>query len=175
MEKVQTILRLPEGNFYTTVNIFQSSDILRLQNIYTNWKETCELLTDIGCNKIPLPVGLSKTAFCLAKGSFIIDKKISGIKTLFDCYDPNTDKYNNRIKIKTVSIGYTDTTINQNSYYDRFFFIDFYKNGILDGSFDIYEIPTLDIHINTKKSKCNIYNDLIKNGIYLSKETYNLF
>ncbi len=189
MQQVMANLSLPEGNFYSKVMIFDGSDVKRLRDIYVNWRNLCDLLGEMGARKINLPEGLSEPAFCLAKGMVRVTQKISGANTSFDCYDPNGKRWNNRIQVKACSVIPDLTSFGPNSEWDRIFFVDFYREGKWDGTFDIYEILTDDIYnfnVNStqtmadqkrqgRRPRFSIYSNLIQNGRYLSKETFNLF
>lgn len=116
-------------------------------------------------------------------------ESISGANTSFDCYDPNGKRGNNRIQVKACSVVPDLTSFGPNSEWDRIFFVDFYREGKWDGTFDIYEISTDDIYnfkVNAsqtmadqknqgRRPRFSIYTNFIEKGNYLSKETFNLF
>jgi len=113
---------------------------------------------------------------------------INGANTSFACYDLNSEKGNNRIQLKASSISNDLTSFGPNSIWDRIFFIDFYKEGKWDKSFDIYELNTIDIknfpvnknqtlqeqQIQGRRPRFKIKKDLISNDKYISKETYKI-
>lgn len=132
---------------------------------------------------------MSEPAFCLAKEMVRITQSISGANTSFDCYDLNGEIGTNRIQVKACSVIPDLTSFGPNSEWDRIFFVDFYREGKWDGSFDVYEISTNDIYnfkVNAtqtmadqkregRRPRFSIYANLIQNERYISKETFNLF
>jgi hypothetical protein len=140
------LLKLPEGDFYSEVLTFGNEDLTSLASIYKNWRNLCDELENIGARKVNLPEGLSESAFCLAKGMVRLTKSISGANTSFDAYDPNEERGNNRIQIKACSILPDLTSFGPKSEWDRIFFVDFYREGNWDGTFDVYEINTNDVY-----------------------------
>lgn len=189
MQQVMTTLSLPEGDFKSKVMTFEASDREKLRVIYTNWRNLCNLLVEMGARKINLPEGLSEPAFCISKGMARITQSISGANTSFDCYDPKGGRGNNRIQVKACSVIPDLTSFGPNSVWDRIFFADFYREGKWDGSFDVYEISTEDVYnfkvnatqtmadqkMEGRRPRFSIYANLIERGMYISKETFNLF
>ncbi|MBU3102261.1 Bsp6I family type II restriction endonuclease [Clostridium sp. DSM 17811] len=189
MQQIIGTLSLPEGKFNSKVMIFGESDKEKLKVIYTSWRNLCDLLVEMGARKINLPEGLSEPAFCMAKGMARITQSISGANTSFDCYDPKGERGNNRIQVKACSVIPDLTSFGPNSEWDRIFFVDFYREGNWDGSFDVYEISTEDVYnmrVNEtetmadqkklgRRPRFSIYANLIEKGMYISKETFNLF
>jgi hypothetical protein len=189
MKQIVTTLNLPEGNFYGQVKVYENSDIFALREIYTTWRNLCVQLENIGARKINLPEGLSESAFCLAKGLIKLNGSIPGANASFDCYDPNGGLGRNRIVVKACSVIPDLTSFGPNTKWDRIFFVDFYRYGFWDGTFDIYELNSENIYnfpVNSSQSlrdqqhegrrpRFSIYSNLINNGLYISKETFNLF
>lgn len=189
MKKVTTILNLPEGDFNSEVISFDESDMEPLREIYKSWRTLCNQLTAVGARKINLPEGLSESAFCLKKGMFRFTNSIAKANTSFDCYDPKGKRGNNRIQVKACSVIPDLTSFGPKSEWDRIFFADFYREGKWDGTFDVYEVSTDDIYnfkVNEhqtlsdqkkqgRRPRFSIYKNLIQEGKYISKETFNLF
>jgi Bsp6I-like restriction endonuclease len=188
MIKKQAMLNLPEGDFCAEVMEFEQVDILKLWNIYIHWRELCGQLNMIGARGVNLPEGLSESAVCIAKNMWRFTSRINGANTSFDCYDFNAPRNNNRIQVKACSVLPDLTSFGPNSQWDRIFFVDFYRQGNWDGTFDIYEISTDDIDnypvnynqtvrhqkMEGKRPRFSIYNGLILTNRYLSKETYQI-
>ena len=188
MQKVKVELNLPEGNFTNEVFKFGQVDSGALMNIYTNWRTLCDDLNGVGARAVNLPEGLSETAFCIAKNVVRVTSSIPKANSSFDCYDPNGGRGNNRIQVKACSVLPDLTSFGPSSVWDRIFFVDFYRNGDWDGTFDIYEIETemiysypvnreqtvLDQKLQGRRPRFSIYSGLIGNKIYKSKETYRI-
>jgi hypothetical protein len=138
MKKEKIQIELPEGTFDTNVLIFEDSDRENLKNIYKNWRNLCDELVEMDARKVNLPEGLSESATCLEMGFFRFTESISTANTSFDAYDPKTKK---RIQIKACSILPDLTSFGPNSKWDEIYFIDFFRKGDWDGTFDIYLIP----------------------------------
>ena len=97
-------------------------------------------------------------------------------------------KNNNRIQVKASSVEEDLTSFGPKTEWDRIYFMDFYREGAWDGSFDIYEIDTeeiLNFPVNKKETfqeqqkqgrrpRFSIKKDLILQGKYISKETYKI-
>ena len=80
------------------------------------------------------------------------------------------------------------TSFGPNSQWDRIFFVDFYREGLWDATFDIYEIATEDIYnfpVNAtqtmadqkaqgRRPRFSIFSGLILKNKYISKETYKI-
>jgi len=138
------ILTLPEGDFETEIIQFEDSDRDLLYKIYKDWRDLCMNLNSVNARGVNLPEGLSESAFCLEMNSIRITKGIKGkVNSSFDAYNLNTQK---RIQIKACSVLPDLTSFGPKSVWDELYFIDFYKNGDWDGTFDIYFIPSEDIY-----------------------------
>lgn len=145
MENKRVTLELPEGNFITTVSQFTNEDASSLKTIYESWRTLCGTLAAMNARAVNLPEGLSEIAFSIAKGVWRCTNSIPGANSYFDCYDPNGGRGNNRIQVKACSVLPDLTSFGPNSQWDRIYFVDFYREGNWDGTFDIYEIDTNDI------------------------------
>jgi len=137
------VLRLPEGNFETTAQIFEEEDRKILSEIYQMWRDLSKRLTSIKSRAINLPEGLSEGAFCLEMNTVRIINNIPGANTSFDCYD---FKDNSRIQVKACSVLPDLTSFGPKSVWDKIYFCDFYREGNWDGTFDIYLIDNDDIY-----------------------------
>ncbi|WP_425449476.1 Bsp6I family type II restriction endonuclease [Dethiothermospora halolimnae] len=182
----QIDLNLPEGYFRTEVVNFQRGDADSLFNIYKSWRILCNELDEMNARKVNLPEGLSESAFCLAKNMVRIVRNIQGANTSFDCYDTKAPVMKNRIQIKACSVIPDLTSFGPKSVWDRIFFLDFYREGKWDGTFDIYEINTDDIYnhkvnatqtlkdqqLQGRRPRFSIYKELIQHGRYISRETF---
>lgn len=129
---------LPEGTFKVEVIKYIEEDRLRLKNIYYKWRELSTELRSMSGRGINLPEVLSESAFCLEMGAVRVISSISGANSSWDCYDIKRDK---RIQIKACSVLPDLTSFGPKSQWDELYFMDFFRKGNWDGSFDIYFIP----------------------------------
>lgn len=143
MEKKSVNVALPEGTFLTDVLVFEESDRKVLYKIYRDWRSLCDNLLNLKARAVNLPEGLSESAFCLEMGYARFIGKISKANTSFDCIDLKTSE---RIQVKACSVIPDLTSFGPKSVWDRIFFLDFYREGKWDGTFDIYEINSDDIY-----------------------------
>lgn len=143
MQEKKVKLKLPEGTFDTTVTVFDETDKKRLYQIYQDWRSLCKNLNDIGARAVNLPEGLSEGGFCVAMKCVRCNEAISGANTSFDCFNLQT---NERVQVKACSVLPDLTSFGPKSEWDKIYFVDFYREGRWDGSFDIYLIDTNDIY-----------------------------
>ncbi|WP_300261173.1 Bsp6I family type II restriction endonuclease [Clostridium sp.] len=187
--KVKEIeLLLPEGDFKSEVLEFEPKDIKTLKEIYDEWRNLSDNLSKVNARSVNLPEGLSETAFCLAKDMCRVTKSIKGANSSFDCYDINGRRNRNRIQVKACSVLPDLTSFGPKSEWDRIFFVDFFRNGDWDGTFDIYEIDTEDVNnfpVNksetvadqksqNRRPRFSIFDGLILENKYISKETFKI-
>lgn len=186
MESIIETLKLPEGDKRVIVTKFDDNDSDELKNIYDGWRLLCDNLKKLNARSVNLPEGLSEIGFALAKKMWRVTGAIHGANSSFDCYDPNGDRYRNRIQVKACSVLPDLTSFGPESQWDRIFFVDFFRNGDWDGTFDIYEINTEDVEnfpvnanqtlkdqkLQGRRPRFSIYNGLIRNNKYISKETF---
>lgn len=186
MNKKYFNLSLPEGIRTALVTEYVQNDSKYLLDIYIKWRELSDLLNSLDSRGINLPDGLSEISFCLAKKAYRINDGILNANSSFDCYDFKERMGRNRIQVKACSVIPDLTSFGPDSEWDRIYFLDFYKEGSWDGSFDVYEIDTNQINnykVNRnqtladqkrqgKRPRFSIYSGLIQKGKYLSKETY---
>lgn len=137
------IITLPEGQFTTEIIQFENSDKKLLFKIYNDWRQLCNNLSLVKARGVNLPEGLSESAFCLVMNAVRTTKSISKVNTSFDAYNIATQK---RIQIKACSVLPDLTSFGPKSVWDQIYFVDFYKQGKWDGTFDIYLIDSNDIY-----------------------------
>jgi len=141
--QTEEILVLPEGNFSTSVLKFEEKDRSVLFDIYKAWRKLSADLIDMSARAINLPEGLSEGAFCLEMGFVRVTNSISGANTSWDCYDLINKE---RIQVKACSVLPDLTSFGPKSQWDKIYFLDFYRKGKWDGTFDIYLIDNEDIY-----------------------------
>ncbi|MFC1978752.1 Bsp6I family type II restriction endonuclease [Chloroflexota bacterium] len=143
MQKKNTPLHLPEGTFYVDVLTYDNSDRAFLKKVYTNWRSLCSDLAELESRGVNLPEGLSEASFCLEMNTVRVIGGISGANSSFDCYNPKTTE---RIQVKACSVIPDLTSFGPKSEWDKIYFVDFFRQGKWDGSFDIYLIDNSDIY-----------------------------
>jgi len=150
------LLNLPEGDFYTQVDIYEDKDRASLEQIYHSWRVLCEQLDAIKARRVNLPDGLSECGFCYFFKLWRTNYAIPGaVHSSFDAYDPKTHA---RIQIKGGSVDQDLTSFGPDSVWDVLYFVDFYKEGRWDYTFDVYLIPNNDIY-NMKVNKSQTFRD----------------
>lgn len=153
MNIVNKKLELPEGTFDVEVLEFTDADKIKLKKLYKNWRSLCDGLNKLGGRRVNLPEGISETAFCIEMKDVVrVDTSINGANSSFDCYNLKTKK---RIQIKACSVLPDLTSFGPKSVWDEIYFLDFYREGNWDGTFDIYLIKTKDIYdhkVNEKQT-----------------------
>jgi hypothetical protein len=82
------------------------------------------------------PEAISQAAFALCTGCPVV-QKIWGTNA-FDNYDLVNKK---RLQLKAVSVETSPSSFGPSSKWDILYWLDFYRRGSLDGSFDVYLIP----------------------------------
>lgn len=187
MQIRRTRIKLPEGVFETEALFFDKTDDPILRSLYNDWRALSSKLQAMHGRGINLPEVLSESAFCRAMGDdfcrFI--NPISGANTSFDVFDI---KANLRIQVKACSVIPDLTSFGPKSVWDKIFFLDFYKQGSWDGSFDIYEIPNAFIYnlkVNNgqtfkdqqgqgRRPRFSIYNDIIRKYRISPTRTYKI-
>lgn len=150
------ILNLPEGKFNATVDMYEEKDRSTFEEIYTSWRILSNQLDAIGARKVNLPDGLSECGFCYFFNLWRTNYGIAGAQhSSFDAYDPATG---NRIQIKGGSVETDLTSFGPESVWDVLYFVDFFKEGKWDYTFDVYLIPNNDIY-NQKVNKSQTFKE----------------
>ena len=161
MQTLSKTLHLPEGDFTANVDVYEPKDREELKQIYSSWRILCNQLTALKARKVNLPDGLSECGFCYFFNSWRTNDGVPGAQhSSFDAYDPKTHA---RIQIKGGSVEQDLTSFGPNSVWDVLYFVDFYKEGKWDYTFDVYEIPNDDIY-NMKVNGNQTFMDQQREG-----------
>ena len=131
-------LILSGSNYNATVQTFNNSDRPFMRGVYDKWRSLSNDLSSLKSRTVNLPEGLSEGAFCLEMGISRVISGIPGANSSFDCYDFNTK---DRIQVKACSVIPDLTSFGPKSVWDKLYFLDFFRQGKWDYSFDIYHIP----------------------------------
>ena len=156
MKTTTKFLKLPEGEFQTQVDIYDENDRKVLEDIYRSWRILCDQAGALQARNINLPDALSECGFCYFFKCWRTNYGIPGAThTSFDAYEPET---NSRIQIKGCSIESDLTSFGPDSVWDKLYFVDFYKEGKWDFTFDVYLIDNEAIY-QTKVNKGETFID----------------
>ena len=155
MKTETRIFRLPEGNFEVEATRFEPEDREKLAHIYRNWRKLSDDLRILGGRGVNLPEVLSEGSFALEMDVLRVVKSISGANSSWDCYDPVRHK---RIQVKACSVLPDLTSFGPTSQWDEIYFLDFYREGNWDGTFDIYKIDN-DLIYNHKVNERQTMKD----------------
>lgn len=145
MEINKYILKLDGNEVEIEIAHLSKIDGGEFKKIFDLWKKMNEGLGKYG-RKANLPEVISEGMFCVFSGSVRYVRKIKGKgKVSFDTI--NLQK-STREQIKASSIKEDLTSFGPKTEWDELYFLDFYNNGNLDGTFDIYLIPNNLIYSN---------------------------
>jgi hypothetical protein len=121
------------------------NDGKKFKKLFDLWKKLNLGLKKYG-RGVNIPEVISEGMFCVFSGSVRYVKKINGTgKVSFDTI--NIEK-SRREQIKATSIESDVTSFGPKTEWDDLYFVDFYKDGKLDGTFDVYLIPNKLIYSN---------------------------
>ncbi len=141
-------------NIYTT-NVFGNQCTMKLMDfddddrkqwkvLFDNWNILNKGMRDYKARGINMPEGISEVAFCLFTGSKrFVSLTHGNSPASFDTYNVETQRTE---QIKACSVASDLTSFGPKSKWDDLYFMDFYNDGNIDGSFDLYKIPTIRIH-----------------------------
>jgi hypothetical protein len=118
---------------------FNKEDGKAWKKLFDSWKSLKLGLRNFKTREPNFPEGLSEVAFCLYSGSCrMIAKKKGKASSSFDTFNLKTGKAE---QIKASSIEEDLSSFGPKSKWDDIYFMDFYNNGKLDGTFNVYKIP----------------------------------
>ena len=131
---------------------FSNADRKKWMRLFNTWKRLKLGLRGYKSREPNFPEGLSEVSFCLFSGSErFVSSKDSG-NSSFDTFNI---KENRAEQIKASSVKEDLTSFGPKSKWDDLYFLDFYNKGKLDGSFNVYKVPTDKIYsvkVNKKQS-----------------------
>lgn len=139
---------------------FNARDRRKWKELFTVWKTLKLGLRDYKSREPTFPEGLSEVAFCLYSGS----KRYVALHGVgdrsFDTFNLITGRTE---QVKASSVEYDLSSFGPRSHWDDLYFLDFFREGLLDGSFDVYMIPTKQIH-SVQVNKKQTFRDQQKQG-----------
>ncbi|MED3882815.1 Bsp6I family type II restriction endonuclease [Priestia megaterium] len=160
MKTVTVSFKLPEGIFTAPAQEYEMLDKERFRSVYENWRKLSLELVSIGGRAINLPEGLSEGLFCIEMETLRVSQSIPRANTSFDCYRESDHA---RIQVKACSVLPDLTSFGPKSVWDEIYFMDFYRDGKWDGTFDIYYIDSNLIY-NHKVNNNETFIDQQKAG-----------
>lgn len=128
---------------------FDKSDGKKWKKLFDMWKSLKFGMRDYKSREPNFPEGLSEVAFCLYSGSKRFISLQGKSSASFDTF--NT-KNNRAEQIKACSVDSDLTSFGPDSKWDDLYFLDFYNEGKLDGTFNVYKVPS-DLIYNMKVNK----------------------
>ena len=120
------------------VAIMNKADAKTFKRLFDLWKRLNIGLSKYG-RKVNIPEVLSEGMFCIFSNSVRFQKKVKGVGTV--SFDTINLKFNRREQIKATSIEKDLTSFGPKTEWDDLYFMDFYRDGDIDGSFNVYLIP----------------------------------
>src|SRR3989338_6648631 len=141
--------------------IIEESDRFQIKKLYKYWKILNKGMKFFMSRGINLPEGISESALCLCFGkNYARAVKIHNGSGSFDVINLKNKK---RIQIKASSVDNDLTSFGPKSVWDEIYFLDFYREGKFDGSFNVYKIPNNLIY-NHKMNTNQTFKDQQSQG-----------
>lgn len=128
---------------------FNKSDGKNWKKLFDMWKKLKLGMHAYKSREPNFPEGLSEVAFCLFSGSKRAVSLQGSSSSSFDTFNATTGKAE---QIKACSVASDLTSFRPNSKWDDLYFLDFYNQGKLDGTFNVYKIPS-DLIYDMKVNK----------------------
>jgi hypothetical protein len=116
---------------------FDDNDRRHWKIVFDHWKNLKVALREYQAREPNLPEGLSEVAFCLWSGS-VRKVKCSGGRGSFDTLNLRSKRVE---QVKACSVERDLTSFGPDSIWDDLYFLDFWNDGRVDGTFDVYQIP----------------------------------
>lgn len=138
-------VKTEKGEMEVEVAHFDKKDAKNFKRLFDIWIELNSGLGKYG-RKVNIPEVLSEGMFCVFSDSVRCQRKLKGKgSTSFDTINLKTGE---REQIKASSIETDLSTFGPKSEWDKLYFMSFYNDGKIDGTFDVYEIPNKLIYSN---------------------------
>ncbi len=118
---------------------YEAEDRKQWKVLFDYWKTLTNGMKKFGARGVNIPEGITEVAFCLFSDSKRFVSVVRGGKSAsFDTFNVKTNRAE---QVKACSVKKDMTSFGPKSKWDDLYFLDFYNNGELDGSFDVYLIP----------------------------------
>lgn len=122
---------------------FDKTDSKEWKKLFDMWLKLKMGMRDYKAREPNFPEGLSEVAFCLYSGSSRLISMNGKASSSFDTFNTQTNRAE---QIKATSVDSDLTSFGPKSKWDDIYLLDFYNGGKLDGTFNVYKIPTEFIH-----------------------------
>jgi len=138
-----------------SIKLYSEEDIPWVQRVFTHWMDFKDALKEHDERAPNIPEAVSETIYCIlthagrhkaSKGQQLKDAS-------FDAYDVVKEQ---AIQIKATQIESDCTSFGPESKWDKLIFVDFYNGGNIDGTVDIYEIPSYHLNDIVVRKKGNV-------------------
>jgi hypothetical protein len=118
---------------------FDDSDRVLWKELFDKWADLKKGMKRFEAREPNILEGISEVAFCIWSGSGrLLNLKGNGSSS-FDTYNEKTKRAE---QIKAASVIPDLTSFGPRSKWDDLYFIDFYNIGKLDGTFNVFKIPS---------------------------------
>ncbi|TRZ93422.1 Bsp6I family restriction endonuclease [bacterium] len=139
---------------------FEPTDRGRIRELYNAWRTLTDGMHAFGSRGVNIPEGLSEAAFCLEYNSARVIKVYGPASGSFDTIDLQNFK---RQQIKATSVAEDLTSFGPRSVWDDLYWLDFFRDGLFDGRFDVYRIPN-DLIYNFRQNATENFRDQQEQG-----------
>jgi len=139
---------------------FDKNDAKEWKEVFDLWRKLKQGLKDYKSREPNFPEGLSEVAFCLYSGSTRLISMNGKASSSFDTLNIKSKKAE---QIKATSVAKDLTSFGPKSRWDDLYFLDFYNNGKLDGTFNVYKVPSKLIYEMEVKKGISL-QDMQKKG-----------
>jgi len=126
-------LILNKKNYELELLFIEEDDRSLITHAFSIWLDLNKNMQQLHSRKINLPEGLSESIFSL---EFNCPRVIGGAS--FDAIDLEKQE---KLQIKATSVNEDLTSFSPNSNWDVLYFMDFCREGKVDGTIDVYRIP----------------------------------
>lgn len=147
-------IEIVRSNVYNEPAIFEAiryeeSDIPSIQEGFEYWIQYRNHAKKNHGRSPNIPEFITEACLCLITNSVRFKKRIKIKDSSFDCFKIETERTQ---QAKAGSVKIDCTSFGPKSKWDDLYFMDFYNNGNLDGTFDLYLIPN-ELIYSLKTSK----------------------
>jgi len=152
MEIKQHTTKVFEEDCTVELMHFNEEDKQKWKELFDKWKELKLGMREYQTREPNFPEGLSEVGFCLYSGSKRFISLTGNANSSFDTFNLETGKAE---QIKACSVEFDLTSFGPKSKWDDLYFLDFYSDDKLDGTFDVYKIPTgliYSMQVNKKET-----------------------
>lgn len=124
-----------------SLKFYTEGDIPWVKRVFSNWMSLRDSLKEYNDRSPNIPEAISETMYCILTGvgRFTSSKKQKLEDSSFDAFDMSKEE---AIQIKAGQIEKDLSTFGPKTRWDKLVFVDFFNDGNMDGTVDIYEIPT---------------------------------